>query len=109
MATQLFVENMLKDSLPRKTCDVAYFDDSVFQYYLEQLNAFPAVADLVVLDIWAGRSLASKEAIDKRVTAANPSLFWHSSAHHYTASTMIMDFDSNGTQFFCPFEMDFVE
>ena len=98
MRGHLFVclaANLLKDPFS-KSCGVAFYDDSTFQYFSEQLGVLPQVTSIVVLDISASRSTESKEAIDRRISEANPSLHWHSSAHHYTASTMIFDFDSNG-------------
>ena len=88
---------MLQASVPATPCGLAFFDDSVFQSYSEQLEAFPTVAALVVLDISAARSVASKEAIYHRLgDVILPGINWHSSALHYTASTVILDFDSNG-------------
>lgn len=95
LSSVCFTANLLNDPFPRN-CDVAFYDDSVFQHYYAQLEKLPTVSSIVILDISASRSSESKESINRKITKTNPSLFWHSSVHHFTASTMIMDFDSNG-------------
>lgn len=76
------------------SCDVAYFHDSVWLHYAEV--EIPVVGALVVLDVADNCSKFTRDAIEHSITSANPSVFWHSTAHHYMASTMILDFDSNG-------------
>ena len=87
---------ILKDPAT-KSCDISYYHDSVFEYYQDQLQLLPLVTSLVVLDIYATRTSQSKESIFRSIAEINPSIVWHSSAHHYTDSVMIFDLDSNGT------------
>ena len=77
-------------------CDVSFFDDTFFENYMENINIIPSARAIVVLDISANRSQSSKGDIYHAISAAHPNLYWHSSAYHYTFSTMILDIDSNG-------------